>query len=80
MKVLLRNIETGKYYAGPHRWVIGASRAHDFHQVESAIHLALEENLTGTELVITYSSTGSEVVLPMKGHQAAGHGKNPSSQ
>jgi hypothetical protein len=65
-KVLLRNRETGQYYAGTNGWTGNASLAHDFETVESAVQLAQTQRLPGMEAVLRYDNPGCDLILPVR--------------
>ncbi len=57
MRVLLRDCQTGFYYAGPRHWVPDPYRAVDLGQVERAMQL--EKRAGGeTEIVLDYPNPG----------------------
>src|ERR1039457_4747102 len=51
-RVLLRNRETGQFYAGSNGWSGNSSVAHDFDAVESATQFAKTERFAGLEVVV----------------------------
>lgn len=65
-KVLLRNRETGQFYAGSNGWSGHTSVAHDFDTVESATHFARTERLAGMEVVLRSDDTGCDLILPLR--------------
>ena len=65
MKVLLRNRETGRYYAGPNEWSAKSSVAHDFEEVQSAIRFVRTQKLSGMEAVLRYDDPTCDLVLPL---------------
>lgn len=66
--VLLRNQETGQYYAGLNGWVGNCAGAHDFGAVENATQLARTEKLAGMEVVLRYDDPVCDLVLPFRGN------------
>jgi len=65
MKVLLRNRETGQYYAGSNGWSGDSSGAPDFDTVESATEFAKTERLAGLEVLVR-DNFGYEMILPLR--------------
>jgi hypothetical protein len=65
VKVLLRNQETGQYYAGADGWSASSSGAHDFTTVGSASQLALTSKLKRMEVVLHYEHPPCDLVLPL---------------
>ncbi len=57
MRVLVRDFETGFYYAGPQHWVPDPSRAVDFKEVERATRFEQRAQFQ-TEVVLDYSAPG----------------------
>jgi hypothetical protein len=66
MKVLLRKTETSLYYVGTNQWTADSSSARDFEQVEDAIQLHRDEQLTGVEVVLSYDDPRCDLVLPIR--------------
>ena len=64
--VLLRNKETGQYYAGPAGWVRDCAAAHDFETVEGAVQSARTQKLAGAEVVLRYEDPACDLVLPVR--------------
>ncbi len=67
MKVLLRNLETGLFYAGPDRWTKDYSEALDFQQTELAIDRVSEARLPGMEVLIHFEDPVFEIPLQIVG-------------
>lgn len=55
MRVLLRNEETGLFYAGHQRWIPDSGRALDFKSVEQAQALSREAH---AEVFLSYENPG----------------------
>jgi len=63
MKIVLRQINTRRYYAGPQKWTTDVRGAIDFGEVERAIKASREEKLTGMEVVLSFDDGGDDPVL-----------------
>ena len=66
MKVLLRNRETGQFYAGSRRWSRNTSAAHNFETLESAVQLARTHRLAGMEVCLRCDDPTWDTVLPFR--------------
>ena len=66
MKVLLRNTKSGHYYLGANQWTADSRNARDFEQVEQAIQLHRDEQLTGMEVVLRFDDHFCDLVLPIQ--------------
>lgn len=66
MKVLLRNRETGQYYAGPEGWRNEISLAIDFRTVEIASIWASLSQLRGMEVVLHEDDTSADLLMPLQ--------------
>ncbi len=58
MRVLLRQKDSGLYYAGGLQWTPAPTRALDFGAVETALQWRQEQNLTQTEVVLDHEHPG----------------------
>ena len=58
MRVLLRNEETGLYYAGRQRWIPDSEHALDFGSIEEAKAMSREENHPAAEVFLSYENPG----------------------
>lgn len=65
MRVLLRQSNTGLYYAGERHWTVDMRSAFDFAEVERAIKTGREEKLTGVEVVLSFEDGRDDPVLPL---------------
>ena len=65
MKVFLRNTKTSHYYVGNNQWTPDSEYARAFEQVEEAIQVYREEQLTGVEVVLSYEDPLCTLVLPL---------------
>ncbi len=66
MKVLLRQSRTGLYYVSLREWTADAKSASTFDDVNTAIALSREANLTGVEVVLAYDDPVCDLVLPVQ--------------
>ncbi len=58
MRVLLRQIKSGLYYAGGSRWTRQPSRALDIQNVDKGGRIISTKHLSGVELVLRYDNPG----------------------
>ncbi len=68
MRVLLRNIKTGRFYGGNDTWVHDVSRAYDCGEITRATNLALQETMPGAELlevVLSYDQPQCQLAFPL---------------
>jgi hypothetical protein len=65
-QVLLRNSETGQWYAGPDRWIGACSGAREFGTVEEAIRFWRGLGVDGMEVVLHYDDPQCNLVLPLR--------------
>ena len=66
MKVLLRETKTRLYYAGTNQWTTDAQQARDFDEVERAIQLRRNEQLTDVEVVLRFDDPFCDAVLSLR--------------
>jgi len=66
MRVLLRNTETGRFFAGADRWETRPALAFDFLTVESAVLQGRAEKSARLEIVLSYEDPPCELVLPVQ--------------
>jgi CheY-like chemotaxis protein len=64
-KVLLRDRDSRKLYAGPSMWVADKKSAIDFERIELAEAVVTAEHLQGVEIVLSYDEPGCELTLPI---------------
>jgi CheY-like chemotaxis protein len=64
-KVLLRERETGRFYAAHSTWVGDEQGAIDFERIELAESVATAERLQGAEIVLVYEHPRCELTLPL---------------
>ncbi len=70
MRVLLRNTQTGLFYAGQEKWTEKDTDALDFHETDAAMDAAWETKLQGVEVLMRFDEPFLEIPL-----QIAGFGK-----
>jgi hypothetical protein len=58
MRVLLRNVETGRYFLGGDKWTDDPKLALNFERSERAIQSLFGMKLTQVELIIEFGSGG----------------------
>ena len=63
MKVLLRNIMTGLFYAGPEQWTGNQSEATDFEGPDRALDHVSQSQLETMEVVIHFEQTSFDIPL-----------------
>ena len=63
MKVLLRNTETGLFYAGAEEWTDDQYVATDFEGPDRALDQVAESNLEAVEVVIHFEDTHFDIPL-----------------
>jgi hypothetical protein len=66
MRVLLRNVRIGLYYAGRKHWVGKPDTAADLKTIERAAELSRDENFEEMEILVDYDDPGCELVLPLQ--------------
>ena len=65
MRVLLRDIESGEYFAEERKWAADAEQAHDFGSTSAALEGALESGRGGLEIVLTFEDRAYDVAMPV---------------
>jgi len=63
MKVLLRNTQTGLFYAEPEQWTEEQSAATDFGAPDRALDKVSQANLEAVEVVIHFEQTSFDIPL-----------------
>jgi hypothetical protein len=66
MNVLLRDIETGRYYREAPQWTSKRPDALDFEDVVRALERATRPGLESVEVVVHCSDGEGDVLLPIK--------------
>lgn len=65
MRVLLRQTQSGRYYAKHARWVKDPTRALDLKGVRCANQIATHRRLGGVEIVLEYGQPLGELTMPL---------------
>lgn len=63
MKILLRDTQTGLFYAGPNEWTTGQEAAQDFKTPDVALDLVDESRLNAMEIVVHFDDAAFDVPL-----------------
>jgi len=63
MKILLRDTQTGLFYAGPNQWSEGREEARDFETPDVALDLIDESRLNAMEIVVHFDDAAFDVPL-----------------
>ncbi len=63
MRVILRNIDTGLFYAGPATWTQEQCEARDFRDTALALDAAAAEKLGPIEVVMSFDDPKFEIPL-----------------
>jgi len=63
MKILLRDTQTGLFYAGPNEWTTGQDAAQDFKTPDIAFDLIDESKLKAMEIVVHFDDAAFDVPL-----------------
>jgi hypothetical protein len=63
MKILLRDTQTGLFYAGPNEWTSGQDTAQDFKTPDVAFDLIDESKLNSMEIVVHFDEAAFDVPL-----------------
>jgi len=63
MKILLRDTQTGLFYAGPNEWTTGQEAAQDFKTPDVALDLVDESQLNAMEIVVHFDDAAFDVPL-----------------
>lgn len=67
MRVILRDCETGQFYAGPCAWTDDALEAVDFQQTDRAMDAAYEARLSRVEVLMQFETPRFEIPLKICG-------------
>ena len=67
MRVLLRDHETGHFYAGPGKWTEDDSEAWDFQKTDSAMDAVWEAKLPAMEVLVRFDNPVLEIPLRIVG-------------
>ncbi len=63
MKILLRDTQTGLFYAGPNQWTEGQDTAQDFKTPDMALDLVDESRLNAVEIIVHFGEAAFDVPL-----------------
>jgi hypothetical protein len=63
MKILLRDTQTGLFYAGPNEWTKGQDAARDFETPDVALDLVDQSQLNAMEIVVHFDDAAFDVPL-----------------
>jgi hypothetical protein len=63
MKILLRDTQTGLFYAGPNQWTTGRDSAQDFKTPDVALDVIDETQLNAMEIVVHFDEAAFDVPL-----------------
>jgi hypothetical protein len=63
MKILLRDTQTGLFYAGPNQWTAAQDEAQDFKTPDVAFDLIDESKLNAMEIVVHFDEAAFDVPL-----------------
>ncbi len=67
MRLLLRHIQTRRYYAGEEQWTESATDALDFQAPDTALDFVSQEGLEGMEVVLDFGDPTFAVPLKIVG-------------
>jgi hypothetical protein len=63
MKILLRDTQTGLFYAGPNQWTEGQDAAQDLKTPDIALDIVDESKLNAVEIVVHFGEAAFDVPL-----------------
>ena len=63
MKILLRDTQTGLFYAGANQWTTGQDTAQDFKTPDLALDVVDESRLNAVEIVVHFDEAAFDVPL-----------------
>lgn len=63
MKILLRDTQTGLFYAGPNEWTTGQDAAQDFKTPDVALNVVDESRMNAMEIVVHFDDAAFDVPL-----------------
>jgi len=63
MKILLRDTQTGLFYAGPNEWTTGQEAAQDCKTPDVALDLVDESRMNAMEIVVHFDDAAFDVPL-----------------
>jgi hypothetical protein len=65
MKIILRDLLTGRYYGGNLTWCAEVSGAMDFDSIQTAASVAHQQKLETVNVVLRYEDPTCELALPL---------------
>jgi len=63
MKIILRDTETGRFYAGPEKWTEDDTEAFDFQETNLALDTVQEAKLRRIEVLMRFDNPTFEIPL-----------------
>ncbi len=63
MKILLRDTQTGLFYAGPNQWIEAQDGAQDFKTPDVALDVVDQSRLSAMEIVVHFDDAAFDVPL-----------------
>jgi hypothetical protein len=63
MKILLRNTQTGLFYAAPDQWTSNHPEAYDFGKTDLALDAVRDGKLKGIELLVHFDNPAFEIPM-----------------
>ena len=63
MKILLRSVQTGLFYAGPDQWTKNGPEAFDFQKTDLALDAVRDAKLKSIELLMRFDNPDFEIPL-----------------
>ncbi|MEY2430187.1 MAG: hypothetical protein QOJ40_3072 [Verrucomicrobiota bacterium] len=67
MRVLLRNTQTGLFYAGPGEWTEERTQAQDFEATDRALDTVAEAKLQAVEVLMYFEDPYFEIPMTIVG-------------
>ena len=67
MKILLRNTQTGLFYAAPNRWTKNDPEAFDFEETNLALDAVRNAKLQSIEVLMKFEDPAFEIPLKVVG-------------
>ncbi len=65
--MLLQNMDTRLFYAGPRQWIDDPTQAQNLKAIEDAAQAYVSENLINAEIVVEHRASGRATRLPIRG-------------
>ncbi|HEV2394815.1 MAG TPA: hypothetical protein VG146_20890 [Verrucomicrobiae bacterium] len=67
MRILLRNTQTGLFYAGPEKWTEHDAEAVDFEKTDRALDTAWASRIASVEVLVRFEEPFFEIPLRVVG-------------